>query len=122
MEKEREHACKRWLARGWKVEQEIESLKLAQRQAIEALDAAQSRQAARFAAAIQEKTEQLFAVKIELFGCIMLIKAREQRILLTLRYLNGLTWQEVADILEVDVRHVYRLHKEAIDAAEPLIP
>ena len=121
LEKGREHACREWLARGWGIEKEIHALKQAQRCAIDSAEEAGSKQAVGFAAAIQQKTEALFSIKIELFGCIMLLKKREHRILLTLRYLNGLTWEEIADILEVDVRHVYRLHKEALGCVAPLI-
>ena len=121
MEKGQEKYCREWLMRGWKIQQEIDSLKLLQRQALDAAKDVEAKQAACFATEIQEYTEQLFSIKIELFGCIMLIKKREHRILLTLRYLNGLTWEEIAEIQEVDVRHVYRLHKEALLAVSQMI-
>lgn len=36
--------------------------------------------------------------------------------LLTLRYIRDLTWEEIAEAMTYEVRHVYRLHGEALQA------
>ena len=52
---------------------------------------------------------------------ILQVDSRELRTLLSLRYLSYLTWEQIAEEMEVDVRHVYRLHKAALLEAELLI-
>nr|DAV39989.1 MAG TPA: ECF sigma factor [Caudoviricetes sp.] len=70
---------------------------------------------------IARRTEELFAVKIEAYEMILQVDSRELRTLLSLRYLSYLTWEQIAEEMEVDVRHVYRLHKAALLEAELLI-
>lgn len=70
---------------------------------------------------ISRQIEQLFAVKLEIYQVILLIEQRDFRTLLSLRYLSNLTWEQIADEMEVDVRHVYRLHKSALLEAESLL-
>lgn len=40
------------------------------------------------------------------------------QLLLRLRYLSGKEWEEIADSLHFCLRHVYRLHKQALDVIE----
>jgi len=122
--KKRKHTyCEEWLKRGWKLEQELGILKQEQRLAAEYAQQnnCTTKQALYYTMQIQEQMEMLFSVKLELFECIMRLEKRTHRVLLTLRYLSFLTWEEIAQMMEVDVRHVYRLHREALLAAEPLI-
>ncbi len=111
------------MKRGWKLEQEIGALKREQRLAAEQAEEnnCSAEHALVYTMQIQEQTEMLYSVKLELFECIMRLEERSHRVLLTLRYLSFLTWDEIAEILEVNVRHVYRLHREALLAAELLI-
>lgn len=71
-----------------------------------------------YANLISQQIEKLFAVKLEIYQIILLIEQRDFRTLLSLRYLSNLTWEEIAEEMEVDVRHVYRLHKNALSEAE----
>lgn len=116
MKKQNHTYCEEWLKRGWKLDQEIRALKREQRLAAENAEENNcgAANALRYTMQIQEKTERLFSVKLELFECIMRLENRSHRVLLTLRYLSFLTWEEIAEILEVNVRHVYRLHREAL--------
>lgn len=111
------------MKRGWKLEQEISALKREQMQATEQAEENNcgAANALRYTMQIQERTEMLFSVKLELFECIMRLENRAHRVLLTLRYLSFLTWEEIAQLMEVDVRHVYRLHREALSEAEAYI-
>ncbi len=115
--------CEEWLKRGWKLEQEIRALKREQRLAAEQAEENNcgAEHALVYTMQIQEQTEMLFSVKLELFECIMRLENRAHRVLLTLRYLSFLTWEEIAQMMEVDVRHVYRLHREALIEAEAYI-
>ena len=42
--------------------------------------------------------------------------------LLELRYLNGLTWEEVAERMNYTTRNIYNLHSAALRAVSLLIP
>ncbi|MEG0324481.1 MAG: sigma factor-like helix-turn-helix DNA-binding protein, partial [Raoultibacter sp.] len=43
-------------------------------------------------------------------------KSRKQfSLVLHLRYISGLTFEEIAEELEMSVRHIHRLHLEAVD-------
>ena len=37
-----------------------------------------------------------------------------ERDVLTLYYLSGMTWQAAADVLQIDLRHIYRVHGHAL--------
>ena len=123
MKKQKHTYCEEWLKRGWRLEQEISALKREQRLAAEQAEENNcgAECALMYTMQIQEQTEMLFSVNLELFECIMRLEERTHRVLLTLRYLSFLTWEDIAQIMEVDVRHVYRLHREALLAAEAYI-
>ena len=44
------------------------------------------------------------------------------RALLEIRYLNGCTWEEVAERMHYTTRNIYNLHSAALRAVELLIP
>ena len=124
--------AKEWLGRAWEIDKEIRALK---REALAAKDLALSITARLdgekvqtskenyaenamvryldYSDRIARRTEELFAVKIEAYEMILQVDSRELRTLLSLRYLSYLTWEQIAEEMEVDVRHVYRLHKAA---------
>lgn len=132
--------AKEWLGRAWEIDKEIRALK---REALVAKDLALSITARLdgekvqtskenyaenamvryldYSDRIARRTEELFAVKIEAYEMILQVDSRELRTLLSLRYLSYLTWEQIAEEMEVDVRHVYRLHKAALLEAELLI-
>ena len=117
MNKKDKAKCINWLKRGWKIEKELTFLKGEQERTLtDAEDEGDGacRQALFYTKRIAKRMEALFSVKLELFEAISALEKQEHRLLLSLRYLNCLTWEEIADILEVDVRHVYRLHEESL--------
>ncbi len=116
MNKKDKDKCVNWLKRGWKIEKELEILKEEQRRTLENAEQSggTSRQALFYTKRIAKRMETLFSIKLELFEAVSALEKLEHRLLLSLRYLNCLTWEEIAEILEVDVRHVYRLHEEAL--------
>lgn len=123
MKKQNHTYCEKWLKRGWKLDQEIQALKREQLQATQQAQGnnCNAERALRYTMQIQEQIERLFSVKLELFECIMRLEKRSHRVLITLRYLSFLTWEEIAQLMEVDVRHVYRLHREALGEVEAYI-
>lgn len=40
------------------------------------------------------------------------------RILLRLRYLCGMTWEKIAEMMHADLRTVYRWHEHALNVVE----
>ena len=41
-------------------------------------------------------------------------KDADERLLLTLRYIENMTWEEISEKMNCSTRHVYRLHKIAL--------
>lgn len=132
--------AKDWLGRAWNIEGEIRALK---REALSAKDMAMSVTPRPADVKVQTskvnhtesaivryldysdrlamRLESLFAVKLEIYELILKVDSRELRTLLSLRYLSYLTWEDIAEEMEIDVRHVYRLHKHALAEVEKLI-
>lgn len=46
---------------------------------------------------------------------IKLQEDEDERLLLTLRYIENMTWEEIAEEMNCSTRHVYRLHKIALN-------
>lgn len=63
---------------------------------------------------INKKTDRLVDLKKEIVEVIGEIDNREYRLLLEMRYLRFMTWEEIAIELGYNVRHLYRVHKEAL--------
>ena len=58
--------------------------------------------------------EKFWRKKAEVSSAICRVSDRNCRILLVMRYLQGKSWQEVADEMHLSERHVYRLRKKAL--------
>lgn len=67
---------------------------------------------------INDDIDRLVDLKRELSAFIAEIDNHAYRIVLELRYLNGNTWEEVADVMGYDLRWIYRLHGKALKEAE----
>lgn len=57
----------------------------------------------------------------EINALIECISDPQQKRLLEMRYLEGKTWEEIANGIHVTYRHVFRMRRWALDAAEKLI-
>ncbi len=68
-----------------------------------------------------ELAEKLFSEKTEIFGVIIKLEKPPHRTILSLRYLTLLTWEEIAEEMDMSLRHIYRLHNEALLAAEKIV-
>ncbi len=126
--------AKEWLGRAWEIDSEIRSLK---REALSAKDLAfrvtaylddvkvqTSKEHVTenamvryldYSERIVERMAELFSVKLEIYEAILRVDSTTCRTLLSLRYLQYLTWEQIAEEMDVDVRHVYRLHKSALE-------
>ena len=58
--------------------------------------------------------EGLVKLKADITHCIKDVDNQEYQLILELRYLCFKSWEEIAVIMNYDVRHVFRLHKEAL--------
>ena len=63
---------------------------------------------------IHEELCQLVVFKKQVSGSIEKVSDREERLLLTYRYLNNCTWEEIAEKLHVSNRTVHRIHASAL--------
>ena len=63
---------------------------------------------------IHKELCQLVVLKKQVSGSIEKVSDREERLLLTYRYLNNCTWEEIAERLHVSNRTVHRIHASAL--------
>jgi len=63
---------------------------------------------------IHKELCQLVVLKKQVSGSIEKVSDREERLLLTYRYLNNCTWEEIAEKLHVSNRTVHRIHASAL--------
>lgn len=65
-----------------------------------------------------ERMQELLAVKTEIETCIDTVTDGTLHTILRYKYINGLTFEKIAAELHYAVRHVKRLHKQAIDVTK----
>ena len=58
---------------------------------------------------------QMALLRLELKRALASIGDDQLELLMTLRYIDGLTWEQVAERMHMDCRWVQRLHKKALD-------
>ncbi|MCR5355771.1 MAG: DUF1492 domain-containing protein [Lachnospiraceae bacterium] len=63
---------------------------------------------------INKKIDKLVDLKKEIIDVIGRVDNREYRLLLEMRYLRFMTWEEIAIDLGYNIRHIYRIHREAL--------
>lgn len=51
----------------------------------------------------------------EIYLAVQTVEDVRLRRILELRYVDGLTWQAIADLFKQDIRHITRLHGQALD-------
>lgn len=66
-------------------------------------------------AEINADIDQLVDLKREIMQVVKAVQNPEHQTLLELRYLCFKSWEEVAEELGYNVRHIYRLHDEAVE-------
>lgn len=69
-------------------------------------------------AEINADIDQLVDLKREIMQVVKAVQNPEHQTLLELRYLCFKSWEDVAEELGYNVRHIYRLHDEAVEQIE----
>ena len=70
---------------------------------------------------VDEKVDELIALKTEILGTISKLKDNRQRIILTEYYLKMQTWEQVAVDMHYSFQHVMRMHGYALKEITRLI-
>ena len=91
---------KEWLERGFNLNIEIQQLK-------QAKDAAKE---------LFRQIDKLLLISREITQAVSKVDNPLYRTILTARYINFKTWEEIADDLEFNLRWLYRLHKRALES------
>lgn len=63
---------------------------------------------------LDEKVKKLVDTKIRVSNQIDMMDDRLSRIILREKYLNLKTFEQIAELLEYDLRHIYKLHGQAL--------
>ena len=58
---------------------------------------------------------ELVILKRNITQAINQMENREERLVLTYRYLSNKTWEQISSILSVSIRTVHRIHKSALN-------
>ena len=67
-----------------------------------------------YSKAIDERIDELYKIKLEIFKAISAVENGTYRTLLIERYINFESWEQVADNMNYDRRQITRLHGEAL--------
>ena len=70
---------------------------------------------------IDEETTELLKVIDEIAALITKVENITYRRLLSMRYIEFMTWEDVAGEMCYDVRHIRRIHKRALQVADKLL-
>lgn len=67
---------------------------------------------------IQKRIDKLYSTLLKIESSIQNVEDSKYRMLLSLKYIDGCKWEEIAVEMEYYMRHVHRIHDEAIEAIE----
>ena len=70
---------------------------------------------------IDSDTEKLISLKIDIRKTIDCIEDNEEKLLLRLRYLNFLHWEEVCDRMDISLRKAHRLHDKGLEDVKKIL-
>lgn len=70
---------------------------------------------------IESRIRELDRIRLEIYDTIQRLPDRRQRVVLRGRYLEDMSWEEIAVTVHYSKRQVERLHGMALTAIEPLI-
>lgn len=70
---------------------------------------------------VDQKVDELIALKTDILETISKLKDNRQRILLTKYYLQMLTWEQVAVDMDYSFQHTMRMHGYALREIERII-
>ena len=64
---------------------------------------------------IKQDIDELVDLKRDITQCIKTIGNTELQTLLELRYLCLKIWEQIAAVMDYKIRHIYRLHNDAVE-------
>lgn len=67
--------------------------------------------------AIKSDVEKMLSLKLEIRNVINAVPDNEERLLLHLRYLNFMVWEDICDDMNVSMRTAHRIHSLALQSA-----
>ena len=70
---------------------------------------------------LDERIDRMIAARAEIQDTIEHVANEKMRALLQMRYLNGRTWEDIADQMNYSTRNVYNLHSAALKAVAPFV-
>ena len=127
-------SVKEWLRRARVIDKEINQLLIAKQEAFEraigtGIDPSREQvqggggngsenkflKVAEYELLIDEKIDKLLEVKQEIITAVEAVKNDTYRTLLLAYYVNCKTWEQVAEDMGYDVRHIRRLHNVALE-------
>ncbi len=124
--------AKDWLRRGWQIDQEINSLLRTKQETRDRLtsvtagydgesvqgtrDPHKYDRLAELDEKIDQRIDQLVAVKQEIMDAIAQVEDSRYRTLLTERYMEFKTWEQIAVDMNYTWRRVMQLHGEALNS------
>lgn len=127
-------SAKQWLSRGWKLNEEINTLLEEKERAFadacsttaassgERVQSSSGNSSERkfihyadYSKLIDERIDQLYAIKQEISDAIYKVESSTYRTLLVKRYIQFKTWETIADEMNYDVRWIHRLHGRALN-------
>ena len=129
--------ARQWLGRGWRLQQEINILMESKQSLFDRLTSTTASYSgepgaaspdphkfdgyAAYCSAVDEYAKRLTDVSAEILGVITAIEDGNQRRLLICRYIEFMTWEEIAVKLHYSWRHTFRIHDQALASAKRVI-
>lgn len=113
----------KWLARGWDAYREICALKEAHKLAGEIHQLQAADRLTPFLlldTELEDAIDRLFTIQREILETVETVENCNARILLTERYVNFKTWEQIAKDMCYSLRWVYRMHQRALEQIKSL--
>lgn len=76
---------------------------------------------AQFAADIDNRVDELVSIKSDILNTIKKVEDAKLRTLLIARYINFMTFEGIAVMMNYDWRHIMRLHSAALKAIDEVL-
>ena len=105
--------AKKWLQRGWKINQRINRL-IKQKSDIDKSVGMDFVSYDTFENHINKNIDRLYKIKNEIMSAIDKVEDYRLHDLLVNRYINFYTWEKIAEDMDYSVVHIYRLHGQAL--------
>lgn len=114
---------KEWLERGFNLNIEIQQLKQAKDAAKELCESCGEDVPSyrEYAKELFRQIDKLLLISREIAQAVSKVDNPLYRTILTARYINFKTWEEIADDLEFNLRWIYRLRKRIMAEVEEII-